>query len=178
MNQLLGEFTFELLEIWPFVWQWDLNFFSYLWCITFIWQMFLSKATHAKQLRGLKIPFKCPCTAVVATMFRIICQEQLQHRICANKTFCAASCISRFEGFIKLLKNETQVSVRCRLLFACLSDPVCLCAVASHHCSVQTELWTAAPPPPPPPPQDRQHRTKRNPVWPSAYAEWCHHMHT
>lgn len=122
----------------------------------------------------LKIPFKCPCIAVVVTMFRIICQEQLQHRICANKTFCAASCISRFEGFIKLLKNETQVSVCCRLLFACLSDPVCLCAVASHHCSVQTELWTAAPPPP----QDRQHRTKRNPVWPSAYAEWCHHMHT
>lgn len=69
-------------------------------------------------------------------MFRIICQDQLQHRIHANRTF---------ECFVRLLKHVAWVSVHCRLLFACLSGLVCLCAIISHHCSVQMELWAATP---------------------------------
>lgn len=85
-------------------------------------------------------------------MFWIICRDQLQHRICANKTFVlhlVSFGSSLYEGFMKLLRHGAQVSVCCRQLFACLSGPVCLCAIISHHYSVQTELW--APPPTPTP---------------------------
>lgn len=86
--------------------------------------------------------------------------------------------LKAFQWFMKLLGNNAQVSVSRCLLFACLFGPIYLCAVISHRCSVQTELWAATPPNPP---KDRQRRTERNPVWPSADAEWRHlhkHSHT
>ena len=58
---------------------------------------------------------------------------------------CVASHISRSEGFTKTLKMPLKMA-HGRLLFACLSGPVCLCAIISHQRSVQTELWAAQPP--------------------------------
>lgn len=99
----------------------------------------------------------------------------------ANKIFVwylVSVSLKAFQWFMKLLGNNAQVSVSRCLLFACLFGPIYLCAVISHRCSVQTELW-AATPPAPFPPKDRQRRTERNPVWPSADAEWRHlHKHS